>query len=177
MTRRLQEFKDRNDESQGNLPLQSFFEKRGVQLLVIKADDPEADQKKSVEAYLEKEGKLSETVAEGKIIVEELPKEEYLEEKKECKKENESYCKHLTTNVREIKGPGDNTTSEKTLDKAKEQERDLLESRSQHMRKYLMDKVIPVLAEGVLKVCKDQPNDPIDFLVILCFEIANRRNS
>ncbi len=54
---------------------------------------------------------------------------------------------------------------EKGIDKAKEKERDLLESRSQHMRKYLMDKVIPVLAEGVLKLCKELPDEPIDYLV------------
>ena len=54
---------------------------------------------------------------------------------------------------------------EKGIDKAKEKERDLLESRSQHMRKYLMDKVIPVLAEGVLKLCKELPEDPIEYLV------------
>ena len=53
------------------------------------------------------------------------------------------------------------------MDKAKEQERELLESRSQQMRKYLMDKVIAVLAEGVLKICKEQPNDPIEYLVLL----------
>ena len=55
---------------------------------------------------------------------------------------------------------------EKKNEKAKDKEQELLESRSQHMRKYLMDKVIPPLAEGILKLCKDQPEDPISFLVI-----------
>ncbi len=54
---------------------------------------------------------------------------------------------------------------EKGTDKAKDREKDLLESRSQYMRKYLMDKVIPVLAEGVLRLCKEQPGEPIDYLV------------
>ena len=29
-----------------------------------------------------------------------------------------------------------------------------------------MDKVIAVLAEGVLKICKEQPNEPIEYLVL-----------
>ena len=49
-------------------------------------------------------------------------------------------------------------------DKDKNKERELLESRSQPMRKYLMDKVIPSLAEGILKLCKDMPEDPVSFM-------------
>lgn len=152
MARRLQEYKDRNDESQGNPPVVSFFEKRGVQALVVKGEDAEKDQQKAIETYLEKEGKLSETLAEGKVEVEEIPKEEEQEDKK-------------ANAEAEVKSGVEGSTTEKPMDKAKEQERELLESRSQHMRKYLMDKVIPVLAEGVLKVCKEQPNDPVEFLV------------
>jgi len=46
----------------------------------------------------------------------------------------------------------------------KDKEKELLESRSQPMRKYLMDKVIPSVAEGILKICKDLPEEPIEFL-------------
>lgn len=48
---------------------------------------------------------------------------------------------------------------------SKDKERELLESRSQPMRKYLMDKVIPYLAEGVLKICNELPEDPVRYLI------------
>ena len=50
----------------------------------------------------------------------------------------------------------ESSMQDKGVDKAKDKEKELLESRSQHMRKYLMDKVIPSLAEGILKICKEQ---------------------
>ena len=54
---------------------------------------------------------------------------------------------------------------EKDKNKDKDKERELLESRSQPMRKYLMDKVIPCLAEGVLKICSELPEEPVKSLI------------
>jgi len=54
---------------------------------------------------------------------------------------------------------------EQNTEKPIQQEKELLEIRSQPMRKYLMDKVTPVVAEGVLRICKEMPKDPVEFLV------------
>jgi len=40
----------------------------------------------------------------------------------------------------------------------------LLDTRSQPIRQYLMDNVVPHLTEGLIAVCKDVPTDPIDCL-------------
>jgi len=60
---------------------------------------------------------------------------------------------------------GSQKAEKKDKNKDKDKERELLESRSQPMRKYLMDKIIPYLAEGVLKICEKQPEDPIRYLI------------
>ena len=56
------------------------------------------------------------------------------------------------------------------LDKIKEQERELLDTRSQPIRQYLMDNVVPLLTEGLIKICKEMPDRPIgelaDFLLL-----------
>ena len=61
------------------------------------------------------------------------------------------------------------------LEKIKEQERDLLDARSQPIRQYLMDKVVPLLTEGLIKICKEMPEKPTgelaDFLFKRCDEI------
>jgi adenylate kinase len=61
------------------------------------------------------------------------------------------------------------------LDKIKEQERELLDARSQPIRQYLMDKVVPLLTEGLIKICKEMPDKPTgslaDFLFRRCDEI------
>ena len=50
------------------------------------------------------------------------------------------------------------------LEAVRENERDLLDKRSQPIRQYLMDKVVPHLTEGLINLCKDVPDDPTDFL-------------
>ena len=50
------------------------------------------------------------------------------------------------------------------LEQIRENERDLLDKRSQPIRQYLMDKVVPHLTEGLINLCKDVPDDPTDFL-------------
>jgi len=50
------------------------------------------------------------------------------------------------------------------LEQIRENERDLLDKRSQPIRQYLMDKVVPYLTEGLINLCKEVPEDPTDFL-------------
>ena len=52
----------------------------------------------------------------------------------------------------------------KKLEQIRENERDLLDKRSQPIRQYLMDKVVPHLTEGLINLCKETPDDPTDFL-------------
>ena len=40
----------------------------------------------------------------------------------------------------------------------------MLDKRSQPIRQYLMDKVVPYLTEGLINLCKEVPEDPTDFL-------------
>lgn len=59
------------------------------------------------------------------------------------------------------------------LEKIKEQERDLLDTRSQPIRQYLMDNVVPHLTEGLIEVCKRTPEDAIDYLANFLLERAD----
>uniref|UniRef100_A0A8L0DMN8 Adenylate kinase 7a n=1 Tax=Oncorhynchus mykiss TaxID=8022 RepID=A0A8L0DMN8_ONCMY len=53
------------------------------------------------------------------------------------------------------------------------QEHELLEARSAPLRNYLMNYVMPSLAEGMMECCKAKPDDPVDFLA----EYLLRNNS
>lgn len=61
------------------------------------------------------------------------------------------------------------------LDKIKEQERELLDTRSQPIRQYLMDNVVPLLTEGLIEICKTMPDKPTgmlaDYLLRRCEEL------
>ena len=46
----------------------------------------------------------------------------------------------------------------------KETNRQILEKRSQVLRLYLIENVIPILSEGILKVSHELPERPVEFL-------------
>ncbi len=55
-------------------------------------------------------------------------------------------------------------TEKEKMDLIRQQERDLLDTRSQPIRQYLMDNVVPNLTEGLIEICKSLPADPVDYL-------------
>ena len=61
----------------------------------------------------------------------------------------------------------------------KQQERDLLDTRSQPIRQYLMDNLVPFLTQGLIELCKKVPQDPVDnladFLLKKADEIDNKK--
>ena len=50
------------------------------------------------------------------------------------------------------------------LEELKEREKKLLEKKSEVLRRYLSENVIPLLAKGVLNVCQNMPDDPVEAL-------------
>ena len=50
------------------------------------------------------------------------------------------------------------------LNELKEKEKILLEKKSEVMRRYLNEKVMPLLAEGILNICENVPDDPVEAL-------------
>ena len=62
----------------------------------------------------------------------------------------------------------------KKLEEIRQQERDLLDSRSQPIRQYLMDTVVPHLTEGLIELCKIVPEDPTDYLANFLLDRADQ---
>lgn len=77
-----------------------------------------------------------------------LDREEIVE--RELRRQKETYTKHR-------------------LEQIKEYERDILDAKSQPIRQYLMDNLVPILTDGLLEVCKRTPEDPVDYLAEYLF--------
>ena len=96
--------------------------------------------------------------------------ENRVEEKEEIIDEEQQELKEEEAKAEEIK-------AKTRLDKIKEQERELLDTRSQPIRQYLMDNVVPLLTEGLIEICKTMPDKPTgelaDYLLKRCEEIEN----
>ncbi|CAD8167287.1 unnamed protein product [Paramecium octaurelia] len=55
-------------------------------------------------------------------------------------------------------------TDEQKQDLIRQQERELLDQRSQPLRQYLADNVVPFLTEGLINICEKHPENPLQFL-------------
>jgi adenylate kinase len=56
------------------------------------------------------------------------------------------------------------------MDQLSEQQKELLDSKSQLIRQYLLDNLVPILTDGLLDICKRQPTDPVDTLAEYMFK-------
>lgn len=56
------------------------------------------------------------------------------------------------------------------MDQLSEQQKELLDSKSQLIRQYLLDNLVPILTDGLLDICKRQPTDPVDTLAEYLFK-------
>lgn len=52
----------------------------------------------------------------------------------------------------------------------REEHKEELDQQSQPIRQYLMDNLVPYLTEGLIEVCKLQPEDPVDSLAEYLFK-------
>ena len=70
---------------------------------------------------------------------------------------------------------------EEKINELKEREKKLLEKKSEILRRYLSENVIPLLAKGVLNICQNLPEDPVDalanFLLENTFNNAIKKNN
>mmetsp|Transcript_25469 Transcript_25469/g.39255 ORF Transcript_25469/g.39255 Transcript_25469/m.39255 type:complete len:130 (-) Transcript_25469:47-436(-) len=52
----------------------------------------------------------------------------------------------------------------------REDQKEQLDQKSQPIRQYLMDNLVPILTDGLIEICKVQPNDPVDSLAEYLFK-------
>ena len=54
--------------------------------------------------------------------------------------------------------------TKKSMEELKDKQKEILESKSLNIRTYLLENLVPILTEGLLDICKNQPEDPVDNL-------------
>ena len=57
--------------------------------------------------------------------------------------------------------------SAEQIEQIKKYELDILNQKSQALKQYITDNVQPSLTLGLIKICNEQPEDPLNFLVYL----------
>ena len=125
----------------------------------------------NIAIYIEKQGKsahynyhpTNEEIEEKK---EKIQKEEEIKKNKEdVDREQKSKYEQEDRSNKEI-------NSEKRKLAVELESKALIEAASQPLRAYLMDNVIPAVIDGLLDVCKQKPEDPIDYLAEFLFKFS-----
>lgn len=56
------------------------------------------------------------------------------------------------------------------LAQLRNEQKEVLDNKSQPIRQYLLDNLVPILTDGLLDICKRQPGDPVDSLAEYMFK-------
>ena len=90
-------------------------------------------------------------------------KEEREKEEKEKEEKKKKMGMH-SLNEMKTKQELNEISIKSRLAELKEKEKILLEKKSEVMRRYLNDKIMPLLAKGILNICENIPDDPVEAL-------------
>jgi len=95
------------------------------------------------------------------------------EDKNDSKYKNENSKKSEINNDNKeakIENLNEEEKIQQKLNEIKERETNLLEKKSEVLRRYLSENVMPLLAKGVLNVCQNMPDDPVEALANFLLE-------
>ena len=108
-------------------------------------------------------GKIKERLIDEDCLdpdIEDEKEEREKEEKEEKKKKNGIHSLNEMLTKQEFY----ENNIKSRLNELKEKEQILLEKKSEVMRRYLNEKIIPLLAKGILNICQNIPDDPVESL-------------
>ena len=170
LDRRLKAYKELNESKKGEPSITNFFKENKVDILGIDGKAKEGEIIEACKTFLEKNGKIINyqifdnefEVVEKENVNKKVDSHKIVREKEQI--ENEYYDIEKS-NVKKQYNEGKSSELEK-------QEKDLLEKKSEVLRRYLAENVIPVLSKGILHVCKTLPEDPVDELAYYLFDNA-----
>eukprot|EP01064_Diplonema_japonicum_P037028 TRINITY_DN8574_c0_g1_i1.p1 TRINITY_DN8574_c0_g1~~TRINITY_DN8574_c0_g1_i1.p1 ORF type:complete len:860 (+),score=247.54 TRINITY_DN8574_c0_g1_i1:63-2582(+) len=97
-------------------------------------------------------------------IAEEQERVEKLAQEHKEQKEEEEEKRRKSAQQEKLEQEAVTASERERITQVKAQERAMLEARKEPLKQYLMTNVIPVLTKGIIEVCEQRPEDPIDYL-------------
>ena len=173
-----EESKELADENKTNLNLEES-QNKSRKIDVIKEDEGEEsivrirqnEKRKTQRRLKEKEEhNKSRTKAKKSITKEKMQeKEENIEENTKKRKSG------MKVEAKKVK-ISKNKTEEEQINDLKEREKILIEKKSEIIRRYISENIMPILAKGILFVSRNLPEDPVEalanFLMYNSFDIG-----
>lgn len=168
MNRRLARYKEANVSDKGDPAVQDFFARNGVEVFSVDCSKEEIEAFESVRIYIERSGRPDNFLEKAGDLDEQ--RLAYLQKRaaedsasRQFEADRKAAMAQEDRNKREMRAM-------MQFDHIKEREEEIRKAREMPLRDYLMDNVIPALAEGLLEVCRVLPDDPVDYLAEYLFK-------
>ena len=120
-------------------------------------------EEKKEENKENKENNEAEKEMKSEVKQEKVNSKEIENDNNEIEEDKSNLSEKKMTNLEESKNNELDKIQQK-IDEAKQREITLLEKKSEILRRYLSENVIPVLSKGILNICQNLPDDPVESL-------------
>ena len=161
-----EENKDLGDENKIKLNLEDS-QNKSKKIDIIKEDESEESifrmrrsEKRKTQRRLREKEENNKSKSKAKIAATKEKAQEKEENTEETKIKRKSVLKSETKRVKIAK----NKTVEEQLNELKEREKILIEKKSEIIRRYISENIMPILAKGILFVSRNLPDDPVEAL-------------
>ena len=125
----------------------------------LKKEEEERKDKEETQTQAQAQAQDNNVQQQEEIINEEVGKEDEIEQQQQQK-----------TNVVVVTAEQEQPKVKTREEIEKEREFKLLERKTEVLRRYLSDNVLPLLSVGILRICENRPNDPVEALANFLLE-------
>lgn len=63
------------------------------------------------------------------------------------------------------------------LDEVRQQEQEILNQKSQALKQYITDNLLPALTSGLIDICNSKPEDPLDYLADYLIALSQKKST
>lgn len=63
------------------------------------------------------------------------------------------------------------------LDEVRQQEQEILNQKSQALKQYITDNLLPALTSGLIDICNTKPDDPLDHLADYLIALSQKKST
>jgi adenylate kinase len=64
-----------------------------------------------------------------------------------------------------------------SIEEVKHQEQEILNQKSQALKQYITDNLLPALTSGLIDICNGKPDDPLDYLADYLIAISQKKST
>lgn len=150
-----------------------YFTELDTEVFQCECTDEEIEIIEGLRIYIEREGRPYNFLASIQEMVENRrrfmqQRDVDIVEKNELKRKEEEEVKRQELEKRD-------GIAQKRFENVRKQLEDASRDRSTPLRKYLMENVMPTLAEALIQVCKIMPEDPVDYVAELVYAASKKK--